>query len=123
MCTQRNALPLLLALVVAVSLIGCDMSEQNFDYQPGNSLAIAGPTEVEVGSTEEYHVRAFTIEKDYTWTVNGGEPDNVRRDGEFIDVSFLESGTYTIEVTATGGGDPEYTGTLEVTASEPEEDE
>lgn len=110
--------PLLLLVVLATTLVACDLSEQNYDYQPGDSLAIVGPTEVEVGSTAEYYVRAFTIEKDYTWTVNGEAPDNVRRDGEFIDVSFPAAGVYTIEVTATGGGNPDYSGTLEVTADD-----
>lgn len=110
---------LLLLVGLATTLVACDLSEQNYDYRPGDSLAIVGPTGVEVGTTAEYYVRAFTIEKDYTWTVNGEAPDNVRRDGEFIDVSFPAAGVYTIEVTTTGGGDPGYTGTLEVTAAEP----
>lgn len=118
----RFATFLFVAALMVVGLVACDFSEQNYDIEPGDSLAIAGPTEVEVGDTEEYYVRAFTIEKEYSWTVNGEAPDNVRRDGEFIDVSFPEAGTYTIEVTATGGGDPDYSGTLEVTAVEPSDD-
>jgi len=113
---QRTLLPLLLAFVMAVSLTACDMAEQNFDSQPGNTLDIEGTTEVVVPDTVDYFVRAFTINKEYAWTVNGSEPMNVRRDGEYIDVAFTETGTYTIEV-----DDGEYTGTLEVEAVPPEE--
>jgi len=114
MRTQRHTLHLLLALLVAVSLSACDFGEQNFDFEAGNSLDIEGPTEVTVPDTASYFVRAFTINKNYTWTVNGDSPMNVRRDGEYIDVQILQTGTYTIEV-----NDGEYTGTLEVTAVTP----
>lgn len=109
----------LLVVALVGGLAACDFSEQNYDYEPGNSLAIEGATEVVVPDTAEYYVRAFTIEKDYTWTVNGGPVDSeqVRRDGEFIDVYFTEAGTYTIEV-----DNGEHTGTLEVTAVAPEEE-
>lgn len=116
---KNNPLYLLLALVVAISLSACDFGEQNFDFESGNSLAIAGAAEVTVPDTTDYYVRAFTINKDYSWTVSGGsgiELLEVRRDGEFIDVGFTETGTYTIEV-----NDGEYSGTLEVTVVEPEE--
>lgn len=102
---------------MAVSLSACDFGEQNYDFEPGNSLDIEGNAEVEVPDTTAYFVRAFTINKDYSWSVSGSaDIVEVRRSGEFIDVSFTEPGTYTIEV-----DDGEYTGTLEVTASEPEE--
>lgn len=116
---QQHPLRLLLVLLMAASLSACDFGEQNFDFESGNSLAISGDTEVVVPDTTDYFVRAFTINKDYSWTVSGGsgaELLEVRRDGEFIDVGFTETGTYTIEV-----NDGEYTGTLEVTVVEPEE--
>ncbi len=114
---QRHPLTLLLALLVVVSLSACDFGEQNFDFEAGNSLDIEGATEVTIPDTTDYFVRAFTIEKDYSWTVSGSaQMVDVRRAGEFIDVGFTEPGTYTIEV-----DDGEYTGTLEVTAVEPEE--
>lgn len=107
---------MLLVFVMAGALSACDMAEQNYDYQPGSTLDIEGTTEVVVPDTAAYYVRAFTINKDYSWSVNGNEPMNVRRDGEYIDVAFTEAGTYTIEV-----DDGEYTGTLEVEAVPPEE--
>ena len=114
---QRHPFTLLLALLLVGSLAACDFGEQNFDFEPGDSLDIEGAAEVTVPDTTDYFVRAFTINKDYSWSVSGSaEMVNVRRSGEFIDVGFTEPGTYTIEV-----NDGEYTGTLEVTAVEPEE--
>lgn len=114
---QRRTLPLLLALLIAVSLSACDFGEQNFDFESGNTLAIAGEAEVVVPDTTDYFVRAFTITKDYSWTVSGAaQIVEVRRDGEFIDVAFTEPGTYTIEV-----NDGQHTGTLEVEAVPAEE--
>lgn len=113
----------LAVLTVAVpTLSGCDLSEQPFDYEPGNSLDIEGAVEVTVPDTTEYFVRAFTIKKDYSWTIEGGEGAEiirVRREGEYIDVAYTEPGTYTISIASSGQGD-NYTGELEVTASEPE---
>lgn len=102
-----------LAALITIGLAACDFSEQNYDFEPGSSLAIAGPAEVTVPDTAEYFVRAFTIRKDYSWSLDGDGAEilEVRRDGEFIDVAFTEVGTYTIEV-----DDGEYTGTLEVSA-------
>lgn len=111
---RNSLLPLIISCLILAGLIGCDVTgEQNFDVRPGDSLAIVGPSEVIVPDTVEYYLQAFTIEKEYTWTVNGSEPYQVRRDGEFIDVIMNSEGTYTIEVTG-----PEYSGTLEVTADD-----
>lgn len=115
---------LLAAALAVVGLVACDFSEQNYDIEPGDSLAIRGATEVEAGDAAEYSIHPFTIEKNYTWSVSGNaEIVDTRRGGEFIDVSFPETGTYTVEVTAAGGGDPEYSGSLDVTVVEPSEEE
>jgi hypothetical protein len=98
-------------------LNACDVTgEQNYDFEQGNTLAIVGPAELAIpddGSSIEgsYYSKAFTIDKDYAWSVDGGSTENtVRRDGEYIDVTFMGAGTYTISV-----NDGEYEGTLEVT--------
>lgn len=109
---RQYSLHLLLAFVLAVSLAACDQSSQNFDFEAGNSLTINGPASVAVPDTAEYYVRAFTINKNYSWSVSGAaEIIQTRRDGEYIDVAFTEAGTFTVEV-----DDGEYTGAIEVTA-------
>lgn len=109
---QRCTLHLLLALLVVGSLSACDFGDQNFDYESGSTLDVEGTAEVVVPDTTDYYVRAFTINKEYSWSVSGAaEIVEVRRSGEYVDVRFPQTGTYTIEVS-----DGEYTGTLEVEA-------
>lgn len=116
MCIQRY-LYFGLAVVLAFSLSACDYGDQNFDFESGNSLTVSGTDSLSVPDTASYVVQAFTIEKDYSWTASGSaEILQTRRDGEFIDVAFTEPGMYTIEV-----DDGEYTGSIEVEATEPEE--
>ena len=113
--TFRTILRLALLLVVAGTLTACDDSSQNIGWEPGDSLAIIGPAEeVAVPGTYEYYVQAFTIEKDYEWDVTGPvEPEyDVRRDGEFVDVTYEEPGTYTINI----DDNVEYEGALDVEA-------
>ena len=115
--TFRTILRLALLLAVAGTLSACDDSSQNIGWEPGDSLAIIGPTEeVAVPGTYEYYVQAFTIEKDYTWDVTGPVDPNyeVRREGEFVDVTYEEAGTYTIDIT--DQSDDGYQGSLEVNA-------
>ena len=115
--TVRTILRLALLLAVAGTLSACDDSSQNIGWEPGDSLAIIGPAEeVAVPGTYEYYVQAFTIDKDYTWSVNGPvEPSyEVRREGEFVDVTYEEPGTYTIDIT--DQSDDGYQGSLEVNA-------
>lgn len=110
---MKKLIPLItLACFFAVSLMSCDVTgEESFDFEPGDSLNIVGPAEVAPGETASYYVQAFTIQKEYTWTVNGEEVES-RREGEYIDVTFDAAGTYTIAV----DDNEEYAGTLEVTA-------
>ena len=109
----------LVTALAAGLLSACDMAEQNYDYEPGDALDIEGSEEVVVPDTAEYFVRSFTIEKSYTWTVNGNPPDSTWRDGEYIAVYFDEPGTYTIEV----NDGQEYSGSIEVTGVAPEGDQ
>lgn len=109
---QRCTLHLLLALLGAGLLSGCDFGGQNFDYESGSTLDVEGETEVIVPDTTDYFVRAFTIEKNYEWSVPGAaEIVEVRRRGEYVDVGFTEKGMDSIKVS-----DGEYTGALAVQA-------
>ena len=95
-----------------LAITSCDIDgEENIDWRPGDSLIIQGSPEVDAGTEDEpYYVEGFTINKNYTWTVNGGAAE-VAREGEFIYVDFPAEGEYTITVSS---GD--YEGTLTVTA-------
>ncbi len=117
----RFATFLCLTAVILVGFAACDYSEQNYDMVPGDSLTIVGESEVTVPDTAEYYVRAFTIDKNYDWSVNGNSPDSTWRDGEFIAVYYTDPGTYTITVESSGQGD-NYAGTLEVEALPPDSD-
>jgi uncharacterized surface protein with fasciclin (FAS1) repeats len=99
---------LLLITVAALVVAGCDQSEQNLDFTPGDTYIItqntsasgdAGLSEVSVPDTVSYRVQGYTIDKDYTWTVGGTElptlADNApeshvweTRGGEFATVLY-----------------------------------
>ena len=117
--TFRTILRLALLLAVAGTLSACDDSSQNIGWEPGDSLAIIGKTEIalpdpdaDLPAESSYYVQAFTIEKDYTWDVEGpGSPDySVRREGEYADVTFPEEGNYIISI----DDGVEYDGEVEV---------
>ena len=118
---RTKLIPLLTVCLIVVGLVACDVSgEQNYDFEVGNSLSIEGATEVaipegETSVTESYYSKAFTINKDYKWTVEGaGVRDSVYRKGEFIDITFNKpTGDDTLTTTITVD-DGEYKGTLEV---------
>lgn len=113
--TLQNTLRFTLLLVLVGALTACDDSSQNIGWEPGDELNIVGPATVEVPATGEYYVQAFTIEKNYTWDVAGpGTPEyDVRREGEYVDVTFDEAGTYTISI----DDGVEYDGSLDVEAA------
>lgn len=97
-------------LALALVAVGCDQSEQNVGFTPGDEYRVriatsaggdASPDSVSVPDTVAYYVEGYTIEKDYTWTVNGESlptaqstpaPDNTflweDRGGEFITVVY-----------------------------------
>lgn len=118
MRTSRNPLYLSLALLAFVFLSACDGAEQNVDFQPGENLSISGSAtqtlaDFDTLTTGEYNIYPFTIAKDYTWDLDGGDGGAIvgeRRDGEFVDLEFTEPGTYTL-----GIDDGEYTGSLPIT--------
>ena len=122
MHNRYSTLLLLLAALAVASLTACDQSEQNIDFGPGSSLTINGPSAAFApGGSATFQVRAFTINKDYDWSVDGpGEVStNVRQEGEYLDATFDEPGTYTVSVTGTGEGD-EYTGSTTIVVSYPD---
>lgn len=109
---------LLLACLVGVFLTACDMSEQHIDFESGSSLTISGPSELIVPNydstgTAEYMVQAFTVEKEYNWSVEGGASlQGTRRDGEVAIAASSDPGVaYDISVTTTVDGE-EYSGVV-----------
>jgi len=144
--THRFRIFSLLLLASAVVLAGCDQSSQNVDFSSGDSyiinstgssLAGSSPTSVVVPDTVDYFVQAFTIDKDYTWTVNGAEPPAAsqadetyvweRRGGEFISVVFAPEDPITATtsettnhvVTVDASPDDINPDTLQITAQYP----
>lgn len=122
---RYKTLPLFL-LAVALVVVGCDQSEQNVDPENANEYIItqensavgdgsagtfAGSQQVFVPDTLSFRVQGFTIEKNYTWTVNDSEvPVEVSSDqsyvwedrqGEFVSVMFtLDDGMTQVDQTA-----------------------
>lgn len=113
-----------LALVLGIGLTACDQSEQNFDFEPGTDLTVVGPSSVTLPNydstaTGEYYIRAFTIERDYTWEIRGAATDySPRREGEYADVTFSQVGTGDVTVTTTIEGQ-QYSGTATTAADYP----
>lgn len=114
----RTSLVLLVAAAFAVT--GCDQSSQNVEPIPGDTYIITQESSssgeavsgslvsepsVTAPDTVVYYVRGFTIDKDYTWTVNGTEVSSAveanqtyvweRREGEFITVVYSEDDPLT----------------------------
>ena len=135
-----------LLVATALVLVGCDQSSQNPDFSSGDSYIInfqrsavgdGEATSVTVPDTVDYFVQAFTIDKEYTWTVNGTEPpfearaDQTytweRREGEFISVVFspedpitnTDSETSTHTITVDASPDDILPDTVQVTAAYP----
>lgn len=130
---MRKLIPILFTCLFAVGIAGCDISgEESFGFEQGNTLAIEGlgapgadpvvipqdttttadTTDV-TSVTVSYYVKAFTIDKEYSWTVEGegAVVDSVYRQGEFLDVTFNQVNEYTISV-----DDGEYQGSITFTA-------
>lgn len=112
---------LLLVFVVGIFLTACDQSSQNVDYEVGENLSVSGPTSVVVpegeSATAEYIVSAFTINKEYNWSVDGvASLQGTRRDGEVAIVEVSEPGSFTVTVETTVDGEP-TTGSVSAEAS------
>ncbi len=121
--STRYLYSLLLACVVGVFLTACDQSSQNIEYEVAENLTVSGPSSVEVPSdttvTAEYIVKAFTIEKDYSWSVDGvANIRETKRQGEVVVVELSQTGEYTVTVETTVGGEP-ASGSVSAVAESP----
>jgi hypothetical protein len=115
---------LLLAAAMLMVLAGCDQSEQNFGFQPGDDLIIQGPsTTSSIPSTLRYNVRAPTVNKDYTWTVEPNSSaetapvdrnDDGTPDAGFIDVTVTDAPEDSVITISVDDGQ-EYTGETTLT--------
>jgi uncharacterized surface protein with fasciclin (FAS1) repeats len=116
--------------MVGIFLTACDQSSQNIDYDVGENLSVSGPSTLVVpnydsAGTADYIVGAYTIEKEYSWSVEGANASvstpprgGESGEGELGRVSTSDTaGTYTVTVettidgeTATGSasGEPTY---------------
>lgn len=99
-----------LSLSFMVALFACQNEEESFDWVPGNSLHILGSDEVPYGSAQSFRVDGFTIDENYTWTLNGN-PVEPTRQGEFVSIDFPAPGDYMLMVS-----DGNLSDTLSVTA-------
>lgn len=144
--TVRSRILSLFLLAVTLVVVGCDQSEQNIDPANVNRYIISASSSGHEGSlgdpglaapdTVDYFVRAFTIDKEYTWTVNGEEvpvqsnSDQTHvwesREGEFITVVYSPddpltnldpNGTTTVTITVDASGDDINAETIEVPAT------
>lgn len=119
-----TASPLVLVLFVGFSLTACDQSSQNIEYTSGSSLTVSGPASLTLpgdgsGIAGVYQVRAFTIDQEYSWSVSPSPESTTRqRQGENLEVTFSQAGTYEVTVTTTIDGE-EYSGTTVTEVSAP----
>lgn len=116
---------LVLACLMGVSLTACDQSSQNFDYEVADSLIVNGPRTLTIPNydstvTGEWQIQAFSVDKEYTWSVEGvlGERDSLRRQGENLVASTSTPGEFTVSYTTTLDGE-ERVGTAEGVADYP----
>ena len=107
----RSYVVLLVAGVLAVTVTACDQSEQNFELQEGDQLEILGPGGVVIpnydsSATSTYTVRAFTVDQDYSWSVEGTGDGEVQNQGEEYVVNSPDQlgESYTVTVTTTIDG-------------------
>lgn len=85
------------ALAFMFVAMQCTEPEETMSWRAGNGLHILGSTEVAAGSSASYYVDGFTVDEEYTWTLNGN-PVTPTRGGEFVSVMFPAAGDYTLKV-------------------------
>ena len=85
------------ALLLGIGLLACEGEEESYDWVPAGNLHIIGSESVPVLSGASYRVDGFTVENDYTWTLNGN-PVTPNRKGEFVNINLTEPGEYRLAV-------------------------
>jgi uncharacterized surface protein with fasciclin (FAS1) repeats len=104
---------LVLACLMGVFLTACDQSSQNIDYEVADSLEVKGPRSLTIPNydstvTGEWQIQAFSIDKEYTWSVDGVLGDtSLRRQGENLVASTSTPGSFTVSYTTTIDGEEE----------------
>lgn len=114
-----NRIYTLLAVIVAILMVGCNGEEENFTWTPGTELMIrGGASQIATHNSTGYYVDGFTIDETYTWSISGtGQATaTVRagRDGEYVDVIIADAGAYTLSVSNDAG----LEGSFDITASD-----
>lgn len=96
---KSRLLPIYLFLFAGL-FMACEGEEENFSWTPGDELIINGPAATTTLTPTTYFVAGFTVDEDYTWTVDG---ETVQADegteGEQITVTFEEPGDHVVSVT------------------------
>ncbi len=92
----------ILLFILAFSFACVDEGEEIVEWKAGNELLIKGSKSLVADGTTEvtsaYTVDGYTINKSYNWTVTGPGATPASGSGEEIEVTFSESGAYTIQV-------------------------
>ena len=97
MKTLVNKYIALAAIIMVIILSACTDPEETMSWKPGTGLHIVGPGEVAIGDETEYYVDGFTIDEDYTWTLDGNQITPVR-DGLAVMVEFDAASSHTLTV-------------------------
>ena len=97
-------------LSIMVGMLACEGEEESYDWAPAGVLHIVGDSEVPAGASQSYRVDGFTIDNDYTWTLDGTavEPTG---EGERASISLPAPGGYELTVS-----DGTLQGTMTITA-------
>ena len=85
------------ALLLGIGLLACEGEEESYDWVPAGNLHIIGSESVPVLSGATYRVDGFTVNNEYSWTLNGN-PVTPDRQGEFVNLNLPEPGEYRLAV-------------------------
>ena len=85
------------ALLLGIGLLACEGEEESYNWVPAGNLHIIGSESIPVLSGTSYRVDGFTVNNDYTWTLNG-DPVTPDRKGEFVNINLTEPGEYRLAV-------------------------
>jgi hypothetical protein len=85
------------AAIALIILSACTDPEETMSWKPGKGLHIVGPAELATDEEAEYYVDGFTVNEDYTWTLDGN-PITPIRDGLMVTLDFNDAATHTLKV-------------------------